>query len=143
MTIKRILCAVDGSKVTGRVAGCAVELAQATRAKLTFVVVNVVPTRMRRTHYWDAESMTAAAAQSNKQLAAAVKIAKAVEFTGYQCVVASGSSVADAIVDYAAKNKADHIVMGTSTTNELARLLLGSVAMAVVSHAKVPVTVVM
>lgn len=142
MAIKRILCAVDGSKITGRVADCAVELAQATGAKLTFLTINVVPTRARRTHYWDAESVNAAAAQANKQVASAIKSAKAVKFEGYDCVVASGGNVADAIVSYADKNKADHIVMGTSTTNELARLLLGSVATAVVSHAKAPVTVV-
>lgn len=141
MAIKKILCAVDGSKITGRVAGCAVELAQATGAKLTFLTVNVVSTRSRRTHYWDAESVSAAAAQADKQMAAAVKIAKAVKFENYDCVIASGSNVADAIVSYADKNKADHIVMGTHTTSELARLLLGSVATAVVAHAVVPVTV--
>lgn len=142
MAIKKILCAVDGSKITGRVAGCAIELAKATGAKLTFLTVNVVPTRMRRTHYWDAESMSAAAAQADKQLAAAVKVARTAEFTNFDSVVASGSNVADAIVSYVDKNKINHVVMGTSTTNELARLFLGSVATAVVSHAKAPVTVV-
>ena len=107
MAIKKIFCAVDGSKITGKVAGCAIELAQATGAKLTFLTVNVVPTRARRTHYWDAESINAAAAQSDKQLAAAVKSAKAVKFANYDCVVASGSTVADAIVSYADKNKAE------------------------------------
>ena len=48
MAIKRILCAVDGSKITGRVADCAVELAQATGAKLTCLTINAVPTRARR-----------------------------------------------------------------------------------------------
>lgn len=142
MAIKKIMCAVDGSKVTGRVAACAVELAQATGAKLTFLTINVVPTRARRSHYWDAESINAANAQANQQIASAVKQAKAVKFDNFDCVVATGGSVADAIVAYADKNKADHIVMGTSTTNELARMLLGSVASAVVSHAQVPVTVV-
>jgi len=142
MAIKRILCAVDGSKITGHVADCAVELAQATGAKLTFLTVNIVPTRARKTHFWDAEMMSAASAQASKQVASAVKSAKATGFTNYDCVVASGSTVADAIVSYAAKNKADHIVMGTNTTNELARLLLGSVATAVVSHASAPVTIV-
>lgn len=142
MAIKKILCAVDGSKVTGRVAACAVELAQATGAKLTFLTINVVPTRARRTHYWDAESVDAATAQSNKQVASAVKLAKSVKFDNYDCVLATGGNVADAIVAYADKNKTDHIVMGTSTTNELARMFLGSVATAVVSHAQAPVTVV-
>jgi len=142
MAIKKILCAVDGSKITGHVADCAIELAGATGAKLTFLTINVVPTRARRTHYWDAESMSAAAAQASKQLAVAVKSAKASKFENYDCVVASGSTVADAIVAYAAKNKSDHIVMGTNTTNELARIFLGSVATAVVSHAAAPVTIV-
>ena len=69
------------------------------------------------------------------------KVAKAAKFDNYESVVASGSTVADAIVAYAAKNKIDHIVMGTNTTNELARLFLGSVATAVVSHASAPVTI--
>lgn len=142
MAIKKIVCAVDGSKITGRVAACAVELAQATGARLTFLNINVVPTRIRRTYFWDSELVNAAAAQSNRQVAAAVKMAKAVKFNNYDCVVATGSNVADAIVAYADKNKADHIVMGTSTTNELARIFVGSVATAVVSHALAPVTVV-
>lgn len=142
MAIKKIVCAVDGSKITGHVAACAVELAQATGAKLTFLNIDVVPTRARRTYFWDAELMNAAAAQANKQLAMAVKAAKAVKFENYDCVVATGGHVADAIVAYADKNKADHIVLGTHTTNELTRMLLGSVATAVVSHAKAPVTVV-
>jgi nucleotide-binding universal stress UspA family protein len=142
MAIKKILCAVDGSKITGHVAGCAVELAQATGAKLTFLTVNIVPTRALKTHFWDAESMNAAAAQSNRQLAAAVKSAKAAKFDKYDCVVANGSNVADAIVAYAGKNKMDHLVMGTNTTNELARLFMGSVATAVASHAPCPVTIV-
>lgn len=142
MAIRKILCAIDGSKITGQVAGFAVDLAQATGARLTFLTINTVPTRARRTHYWDAESISAAAAQANRQLAAATKVARSVKFENVDCVVATGSNVADAIVAYAAKNKMDHIVVGTHTTNELARLLLGSVATAVVSHAAAPVTVV-
>jgi nucleotide-binding universal stress UspA family protein len=142
MAIKKILCAVDGSKITGQVAACAVELAIATGARLTFLTIDVVPTRARRTYFWDTEMMDAATAQSSKQLGHAVKAARAVKFDNYECVVATGGNVADAIVAYATKNKADHIVMGTNTTNELTRIFVGSVATAVVSHAKMPVTVV-
>lgn len=142
MAIKKILCAVDGSKTTGDVAACAIELAKATGAKLTFLTIDVVPTRARRTYFWDAEMVDAAAAQANKQLGSAVKAARAVKFDNFDCMVATGGNVADAIVAFAAKNKSDHIVMGTHTTNELARIFVGSVATAVVSHATVPVTVV-
>lgn len=139
---KKIICPVDGSKVTARAAACAIELAKATGAHLTFLNVNVVPTRSRRTYFWDAELCDAADIQAHKQLNAAAKVAKAARFDKAEGVIASGSNVADAIVSYAKKEKADHIVMGTSTTNQLARIFLGSVAMAVVSHAPCPVTVV-
>ncbi len=139
---KKILCAVDGSKSSADAAACAVDLARSTGAKLTFLNVNVVPARSRRTYFWDAELLSASDAQSHKQLNAAAKVAKAAKFESFDCVIATGNSVADAIVAYADKNKSDHIVMGTATTNELARIFIGSVAMAVVSHAHCPVTVV-
>jgi len=139
---KNFICAVDGSKVAERVASCAVDLAKASGAKLTFLNINIVPTRARRTYFWDATLFAAADIQAHGQLNAAAKIAKTAKFTNVEGVIASGGNVADAIIAYAKKNKADHIVMGTSTTNELARLFLGSVATAVVSHADCPVTVV-
>lgn len=139
---KNVICAVDGSKVADRAAACAVDLAKAAGAKLTFLNINIVPTRSRRTYFWDAVLADAAEIQSSKQLAAAAKVAKAAKFDNFDCVVASGSNVADAIVSYVQKNKADHVVLGTTTTNELARVFLGSVATAVVSHASAPVTVV-
>ena len=139
---KKIVCAVDGSKVAARAAACAVELAKATGAKLTFLNIKIAPTRSSRTYFWDATLFDAADIQSHKQLNAAAKVAKAARFTNVDGVVASGSNVADGIIAYAKKHKADHLVMGTNTTSELARIFLGSVAMAVVSHAECPVTVV-
>jgi len=139
---KLYICAVDGSKIADRAAACAVELAKAAGAKLTFLNINVVPTRSRRTYFWDATLVADSAMQSKRQLAAAAKVAKGAKFNSFDCVVASGSTVADAIVSYARKNKADHMIVGTGTTNELARIFIGSVATAVVSHAPCPVTVV-
>jgi nucleotide-binding universal stress UspA family protein len=139
---KKYLCAVDGSKVADRAAACAVELAKAAGAKLTFLNINVIPTRSTRTYFWDATLLDASDLQAHKALNAAGKVAKAGKFDNFNCVIASGSNVADAIVSYARKNKADHVIVGTATTNELTRLFLGSVATAVVSHADCPVTVV-
>jgi nucleotide-binding universal stress UspA family protein len=139
---KLFVCAVDGSKAADRAAACAIDLARAGGARLCFLNINVVPTRSRKTYFWDATLVGAAEAQSHRQLAAAAKVAKGAKFGNFDCVIASGSSVADAIVAYAAKHKADHLVVGTGTSNELARLFLGSVATAVVSHATCPVTVV-
>jgi nucleotide-binding universal stress UspA family protein len=139
---KLYVCAVDGSKIADRAAACAVDLAKAAGAKLCFLNVNVVPTRSRRTYFWDETLVGASEVQSHRQLNAAAKVAKAAKFGNADCVIASGSNVADAIVAYAKKNKADHVIVGTGTTNELARVFLGSVATAVVSHAHCPVTVV-
>lgn len=139
---KLYICAVDGSKIADRAAACAVDLAKAGGARLCFLNINVVATRSRRTYFWDETLVGAAAVQSKRQLAAAAKVAKTAKFGNFDCVVANGSNVADAIVSYAKKNKADHVIVGTGTTNELARLFMGSVATAVVSHAACPVTVV-
>jgi nucleotide-binding universal stress UspA family protein len=139
---KRYVCAVDGSKVADRAAACAVELAKCAGAKLTFLNINIIPTRAARTYCWDARPVAASNLQSHTELAAAAKIAKAAKFSDFDSITANGKTVADAIVAYARKNKADHVIVGTATTNELARIFLGSVATAVVSHADCPVTVV-
>ena len=139
---KLYICAVDGSKVADRAAACAVDLAKSSGAKLTFLNINIIPTRFKRTYFWDATLVDASDIQSHRQFGAAAKVAKAAKFTGYDCIIASGSNVADAIVSYVKKHKADHLIMGTATTNELTRLFLGSVATAVVSHAECPVTIV-
>lgn len=50
-------------------------------------------------------------------------------------------SPADAILEYAADNGIDHIVMGSRGRSGLSRLLLGSVAETVVRRSSIPVTV--
>jgi nucleotide-binding universal stress UspA family protein len=51
------------------------------------------------------------------------------------------SSAADSIVNYAESKNADLIVIGTKGRTGLKRLLLGSVANGVVTHARCPVLV--
>jgi len=51
-------------------------------------------------------------------------------------------SVAESIVNYAAEQKAEMIVIGTRGRSGLKRLVLGSVASGVVAHAGCPVLVV-
>jgi nucleotide-binding universal stress UspA family protein len=51
------------------------------------------------------------------------------------------ASAADSIVNYAESKKADLIVIGTKGRTGLKRLLLGSVASGVVTHASCPVLV--
>ena len=56
-----------------------------------------------------------------------------------EAVVLDGADIARAIVDYAAKTKADYLAMATHGRSGLRRLLLGSIAELVVRHAHVPV----
>jgi nucleotide-binding universal stress UspA family protein len=51
------------------------------------------------------------------------------------------ASAADSIVNFAESKKADLIVIGTKGRTGLKRLLLGSVASGVVTHASCPVLV--
>lgn len=51
------------------------------------------------------------------------------------------ASAADSIVNYAESKKADLIVIGTKGRTGLKRLLLGSVASGVVTHASCPVLI--
>lgn len=51
-------------------------------------------------------------------------------------------SVGESLISYAAEQKADLIVIGTRGRSGLKRLVLGSVASAVVAHASCPVLVV-
>ncbi len=139
---KRILCAVDGSKVAAKAAAVAVDLASSMSANVTFLTINVVPSRVKQTVYWDASLTDAAEAQTNKQLAAAAKVAKAAKFGAFTCATATGNDIAKAICAYAEKNKYDHIVVGTGIRNEMQRLFLGSVSSSVVSQSPCPVTVV-
>ena len=140
---KNILCAVDGSHVADRAAACAAELAQQTGAKLTFVNVNTVPSeRMAQSHFWDETLVTAIDNQIHRQLALATKAAAAHGMPKSDAVVVTGSKVAAAIVAYAETKGFDHIVLGTGVTNELERLILGSVATDVVGRAHCPVTII-
>jgi len=57
-------------------------------------------------------------------------------------MVASPTSAAPAIVEYAGKNAIDLIILGTKGRSGLTKLLLGSVASGVVTSASCPVMVV-
>jgi nucleotide-binding universal stress UspA family protein len=56
--------------------------------------------------------------------------------------IIDGGSKVDAILDYAEKNSVDLIVMGTRGITGFKRILVGSVASAVVASAPCPVMVV-
>ncbi|MGQ3412880.1 universal stress protein [Natrinema sp. LN54] len=59
-----------------------------------------------------------------------------------ETAVVTGSGPADAILEYAAEESVDAIVMGSEGKAGVSRVLLGSVAEAVTRRAEIPVTIV-
>lgn len=139
---KKLLCATDGSKASEKAVKFAVELAKTLGADLRFITVNTATAeKTSKTHFWDAEIIAAADAQIHNQLGAAAKAAAKAGLRDTACITVDGRSIAAAIVDYAEKNGYDHIVMGSSGRTGATRLLLGSVAAAVVARAHCAVTI--
>jgi nucleotide-binding universal stress UspA family protein len=141
---KHILVPVDGSKTAQMAVDKATALAQAFGSQVTVIyVIDPYPFTGVGTDfaYGQAEYLSAATAEANE----AVKLAK-------QSFAASGvnvdTSVVEAhtawrgIVEAGESLQADLIVMGSHGRNALEKLVLGSVAQAVLSHTKLPVLVV-
>lgn len=139
----KLLCATDGSHSSEKAVRFAADLAKRLGAKLAFLTVSTVsPESAARTHFWDDRILGAADAQVQQELKSAAETAKQAGLADASCVTAAGRDIAAAIVAYAEKNGFDHIVTGSSGRTGASKLLLGSVASAVVAKAHCPVTVV-
>ncbi|MDD2844975.1 MAG: universal stress protein [Rhodoferax sp.] len=141
---KHILVPVDGSDTAQMAVDKATALAKAFGSQVTVIyVIDPYPFTGVGTDfaYGQAEYLSAATAEANQ----AVKMAK-------QSFADSGlnvdTSVVEAhtawrgIVEAGESLQADLIVMGSHGRNALEKLVLGSVAQAVLSHTKLPVLVV-
>lgn len=141
---KHILVPVDGSETAQTAVAKAIALAKAFASKVTVIyVIDPYPFTGIGTDfaYGQAEYLNAATAEANE----AVKLAKQF-FT--EAGVDVDTSVVEAhtawrgIVDAGESLQTDLIVMGSHGRNALEKLVLGSVAQAVLSHTKRPVLVV-
>ncbi len=139
-----ILVPVDGSNTAQVAVGKAIELAKAFGSTVTVIyVIDPYPFTGVGTDfaYGQAEYLSAATAEAN----AAVKAAKD-NFSGASVKV--DTSIVEAhtawrgIVEAGTSLQADLIVMGSHGRSGLEKLVLGSVAQAVLSHTKLPVLVV-
>lgn len=146
---RKILVAVDGSENSERASKAAIALAKLSHAEL--MVISVVapvvmvgfpsigadpyPTGLQP--YYDDAGKNGA-----KIVEGVVSQAKnaGVVATGY--VERSPSSIVQTIVDKAASEKVDLIVVGTRGLGGFKKLLLGSVSSGVISHAETNVLVV-
>ncbi|MFZ1470497.1 MAG: universal stress protein [Paracoccaceae bacterium] len=132
----KILCPTDGSAHASVGLHLAAEVAKATGGHLTICVVNVAHGGVRgpTINHWTKEDAA-------KLLEEAEAKAKADGVTDIGTVELVSREAASAITTYAEQNGYTHIVMGTGDKRGLKRLVLGSVAAEVVTHAHCTVTV--
>jgi nucleotide-binding universal stress UspA family protein len=134
MTTK-ILCATDGSAHSDAALAAAAEMAVRFGAPLSLIAVNIqVPEGRGRSHtLWTDQEF-------DQILSSARQKAKSLVTADVETVKAIGRNPTDVIVDYADRNGFDHLVVGTPRKG-VSRVVLGSVAAAIVAKAHCAVTV--
>jgi nucleotide-binding universal stress UspA family protein len=150
MGFAKILACLDGSESSAKAADYAIEIAKKHGSQV--VLLNVVVSQLGYAYSSGAFGLATSGAineilEKTKQEAEKwfEEIKKKASAQGVEVqseVVASPTSVAPAIVEYAEKNKVDLIITGTKGRSGFSKLLLGSVASGVVTNASCPVMVV-
>ncbi|MDI1244664.1 MAG: universal stress protein [Rhodoferax sp.] len=141
---KHILVPVDGSDTAQMAVDKATALAKAFGSRVTVIyVIDPYPFTGVGTDfaYGQAEYLSAATAEANQS----VKLAKqsfADSGVNVETSVVEAHTAWRGIVEAGESLQADLIVMGSHGRNALEKLVLGSVAQAVLSHTKLPVLVV-
>ncbi len=141
---KHILVPVDGSDTSEVAVGKATELARAFGSTVTVIyVIDPYPFAGVGTDfaYGQAEYLSAATAEANAAVHAA-KEAFANAGVHVDTSVIEAHTAWRGIVEAGSSLEADLIVMGSHGRSGLEKLVLGSVAQAVLSHTKLPVLVV-
>ena len=143
---QRILVATDGSALSKKAVKHAISLAASTGASL--VALTVVPrypvsffdgsATLSVETVSEAEKKWVTDAES--QLDAVVKEAQSAGVKAKTAVVKS-DLIAESIISAARKHKADLVVMASHGRKGLKRILLGSEALAVLTHSEVPVLI--
>ncbi len=153
---KKILVALDGSDSSQRAAQAALELAEKLKADLLALHAISPPTTYYHSTIASPAGMSLPAPSQHEidaYYAYAKKVATSivgeVEFKGKKLgihvkaeIPEAVSSVVETILNHAAKENVDLIVVGTRGLGGFKKLLLGSVSNGVVSHAHCPVLVV-
>ena len=153
---KKILVAMDGSENSQKAAQAALELAEKLKTELVVLHAIIPPTSYYQTTIASPTGMSLPA-PSQHEIDAYYSYARKVA-TGIVGEVESKakrqgihiktqiteavSSVVETILNHAAKENVDLIVVGTRGLGGFKKLLLGSVSSGIVSHAQCPVLVV-
>lgn len=139
-----ILLPIDGSPTSQLAVSRAATLAQLTQAKISVIyVIDPYPFTGVGADFAVGQANYTSAANAEADLAMSVA-RKELEAAGLSCdtQVIESSAVAKGILDAAHAVGADLIVMGSHGRRGLEKLVLGSVAQRVVSHADITVMVV-
>lgn len=144
ISLKRIIVPLDGSDSSFRAAKFAMKIAKPENAEIIFMHAVVNPPYMEFRgagpfiiHYIEEAKRNAEMWYMN---VGDMAVKEGVKFSTE--TILDISSAADSIVNYAEGKSADLIVIGTKGRTGLKRLLLGSVASGVVTHAKCSVLVI-
>lgn len=143
---QRILVATDGSPLSKKAVGAAIELAALSQAEL--VAIKVVP-RYPMSYFEGGVVLSGAEVKKIEQqwsdeaqaVVDKVRDAAAKHDVTAKAVVVRGDLVAEAIIAAAKKHRCDLIVMTSHGRRGLKRVLLGSETQHVLTHSSVPVLV--
>jgi nucleotide-binding universal stress UspA family protein len=146
-SFSKILVGIDGSSDSMKAADEAIAIAKLHGASL--LIVHVIPSQMRVGEY----SSSVAAPTSDEYLRRADKAAdiwfdkiktnaREVGIQAKTRVISSGYTVGQVILDLAEEEKVDLVVVGTRGMTGFKKLLLGSVALEVVTYSDCTVMVV-
>lgn len=144
--ISRVLVAVDGSEHSRKAVRAAVDLCRKYGSRLyvihviqqpsyTFAAAGLPPTALRD-YYVDARR------EAERYVGEAVSMAEQAGVEARAEILENAPSLVQAITEYAESNDVDLIVVGTRGLSGFKKLLLGSVAGGVVTHAHCSVLVV-
>lgn len=143
VNIRSILIATDGSENVKNAVNWCIGLAKANNAKVKALYV-VLPASVAvaiRSEIWAKALEDHLTGQGKGATGYVVEVGNK-ERVEVEPVIIGEKTPADGIVDFAANNNIDMIVMGTLGITGLTHILLGSVAENVVRHAKRPVLVI-
>ena len=144
---KRVLVATDGSALSEKAVSTAIDLALLTNAEL----VSVTVAHIQAYGYFEgsmvlsqreaevSQEQTDVAAQRLVDAVRTAAVAKGVRSA--QAIVMKSNQVAEAIIATAKNQQCDLIVMASHGRRSLARLLMGSETLHVLTHSHIPVLV--
>jgi nucleotide-binding universal stress UspA family protein len=150
-SMQKIMVAVDGSAASEKAAAHAIHLAKMENAELVFTHViedikmgGVIGARAKYGDIKLVEGYNRARKESTLQWMKPLEeqARKDGVKAKSEILYDTGKSVTGMIVEYAQKNNADLVVVGTKGLLKFKRLLVGSVASGVSSHAHCPVLIV-